>query len=116
MEDNEIRIVLKIPLINIKEQHEAYKVHTLPLPLYSISKNETSHPHLVKYELETEAVMVSKDKTKFSLLSENSYQVRNSDHMQFCDHKTAFYQTNLNKLCVMALFMQAWDDIKQLCM
>ena len=35
--------------------------------------------------------------------------------MQFCDPETAFYQTNLNKLCVMALFMQARDDIKQQC-
>ena len=59
--------------------------------------------------------MVSKDKTKFSLLSENSYHVCNSDHMQFCDPETAFYHTNLNKLCVMALFMQAQNDIKQLC-
>ena len=115
MVDNEIRIVLKIPLINTKEQYEVYKVHNLPLPLYSISKNETSHPYLVKYELETDALLVSKDRTKFSLLSENSYHVCNSDHMQFCDPETAFYQTNLNKLCVMALFMQARDDIKQLC-
>ena len=35
--------------------------------------------------------------------------------MQFSDPETAFYQTNLNMLCVMALFMQAQDDIKQLC-
>ena len=71
MEDNEIRIVLKIPLINTKAQYKVYKVHNLPLPLYGISKNETSHPYLVKYELETEALMLSKDKTKFTLLSEN---------------------------------------------
>ena len=94
MEDNEIRIVLKILLINTKEQYEVNKVHNLPLPLYSISKNETSHPYLVKYELETETLLVSKDRTKFSLLSENSYHVCNSDHMQFCDPETAFYQTN----------------------
>ena len=39
----------------------------------------------------------------------------NSNHMQFCDPETAFYQINLNKLCIMALFMQARDDMKQLC-
>ena len=38
MEDNEIRIVLKIPLINTKEQYEVYKVHNLPLQFYTISK------------------------------------------------------------------------------
>ena len=42
MEDKEIRIVFKIPLINTKEQYEVYKVHNLPLPLYSIYKKETS--------------------------------------------------------------------------
>lgn len=115
MEDNEIRVVLKIPLINTKEKYEVYKVHNLPLPLYSYSKNETSVPYLVKYDLETETLMVSQDKTKFSLLSENSYHVCNSQHTQFCDPETALYQTNLHKLCVMALFMQARDDIKQLC-
>ena len=31
VEDNEIKIVLKIPLINTKEQYEVYKVHNLPL-------------------------------------------------------------------------------------
>ena len=59
--------------------------------------------------------MVSKDKTKFSLLSENSYPVCNINHMQFSDPETAFYQSNLNTLCITALFMHARDDIKQLC-
>ena len=65
MEDNEIRIVLNIPLINTKEQYEVYKVHNLPLPLYSISKNETTHPYSGKYELETEVLMVSEDIQNF---------------------------------------------------
>ena len=59
--------------------------------------------------------MVSKYKTNFSLLSENHYHVCNSDNMQFCDPETEFYQTNLNKLCVMALFTQARDDINCCC-
>ena len=46
MEDNEIRIVLRNPFINTKEQYEVYKVHNLPL--YSIFKNETSNPYLVQ--------------------------------------------------------------------
>ena len=32
-EDNEIRIVLKIPLINTREEYEIYRIHNLPLPM-----------------------------------------------------------------------------------
>ena len=65
MEDNEIRIVLKFPLINTKEQYEVYKIHNLPLPVQSSSKNTTPHSYLVKYELETKTLMVSQDRTTF---------------------------------------------------
>ena len=33
LEDNEIRIVLKIPLINTKEEYEVYRIYNLPLPM-----------------------------------------------------------------------------------
>ena len=71
--------------------------------------------YLVKYSLETEMLMVSEDRTKFSLLSENTYQLCNGYHYQFCNSETAFYQTNSNKFCVMALFMQNQRDITTLC-
>ena len=59
-------------------------------------------------------LMASEDRTKFSLLSESTYQMCNVYHYQFCNPDTAFYQTNINKFCVMALFMQNQRDIKTL--
>lgn len=113
LEDNEIRIVLKIPLLNTKEEYEVYKIHNLPLPL--ISNNTVTTNSLVKYSLETDLLMVSKDRSKFSLLSENTYQMCNTYHLQYCNPETAYYQTNLNKFCVMALFTQNKHEIKTLC-
>lgn len=114
LQDNEIRIILKIPLINTKEEYDVYKIHNMPLPMPHIP-NSTLTKILVKYELETEMLMVSKDKTKFSLLSENGYQMCNSYHLQFCNPETAFYQTNVNKFCVIALYMQIQQDTKTFC-
>lgn len=111
LEDNEIRIVLKIPLVNTKEEYEMYKIYNLPLPL--ISSNQTDV--LIKYRLETETLMVSKDKSKFTLLSERTFQMCNSNHFQFCSPETAFYQTNINEFCVIALFMKNVHDIKTFC-
>ena len=113
LEDNEIRIVLKIPLINTREEYEVYKIHNLPLPMHRVLPNQTDI--LLKYSLETEILMISKDKAKFSLLSESAFQMCNSYHFQFCNPETAFYQTNVNKFCVIALFRQNAHDIKTFC-
>lgn len=39
----------------------------------------------------------------------------NNYHFQFCNPERAFYQTNINKFCVFALFMQNTQVIKRLC-
>ena len=113
LQSKEIRIVLKIPLINTKESYEVFKVHNLPLPSDSINSKQTDV--LLKYELEAEMLIVSKDKTTFSILSDYTYRMCTNHHYQFCNPETAFYQTNINKLCIMALFMENNHDLKALC-
>ena len=68
---------------------------------------------MLKYALETDMLMVSKDKSKFSFLSENTFQMCNSYHFRFCNPKTAFSQANKNKFCVVALFMRNQRNIKE---
>ena len=110
LESNEIRITLKIPLMNTKERYEIYKTYNLPVPL-----SKKNARLLLKYDLETEMLMVSKDRAKFSLLSENTYHLCNSYHYQFCNPETAFYQSNVNQFCIRALFMQNAHDINKFC-
>ena len=113
LEDNEIRIVLKVPLINTRKEYEIYRIHNLPLPMQHESTKQDDI--LLKYNLESEMLMVSKDKTEFSFLSENTFQMCNSYHFQLCNPETAFYQTNLNTFCVITLFRQNTHDIKTFC-
>ena len=108
LEDYEIRIVLKIPLINTKEEYEIHRIYNLPLPMATKQTNI-----MLKYALETDMLMVSKDKSKFSFLSEDTFQMCNSDHFRFCNPKTAFYQAIKNKFCVVALFMRNQRNIKE---
>ena len=110
LEDNEIRIVLKIPLINTKEEYEVYRIYNLPLPMATKQTNI-----MLKYTLETDMLMVSKDRSKFSLLAESAFHMCNSFHYRFCNPETAFYQANINRFCVVALFMQNQRDIKTFC-
>lgn len=115
LEDNEIRVVLQIPLINTKEEYKLYKVHNLPLSMYHMSTNTSQTDILLKYCLETDMLLVSEDKTKFLVLSENSFQMCNSYNFQICNPETAFYQTNINEYCIIALYMQNPHDIKTFC-
>ena len=43
------------------------------------------------------------------------YRLCINRHYQFSHPETAFYQTKINKLCIMALFMDNTHDIKTLC-
>ena len=110
LQDDEIRIILKIPLLNTNQKYDIYKVYNLPIlkPLIG------SHV-LIKYSLETDAFMISRDRTKFTFLSKSKYQTCKNHHLQLCNPETAFYQANVNKFCVIALFMRNKPDIKLFC-
>lgn len=83
--------------------------------MYHMSTKTSQTDILIKYSLETDMLLVSEDKTKFSLLSENSFQMCNIYNFQFCNPKTAFYQTKMNKFCIISLYMQNLHDIKAFC-
>ena len=72
--------------MNTKERYEIYKTYNLPIPL-----SKKNAKLLLKYDLESEMLMVWKDRAKFSLLSESTYHLCKSYHYQFCNPETAFY-------------------------
>ena len=91
-----------------KERCEVYMIYNLTLP--------TKHNKLLlKYDLEIEMLMVWKDRAKFSLLCESTYHLFYSYHYQFCNPETAFYQSNANQFCIVALYMQNIHDINMFC-
>ena len=60
LEANEIRIILKIPLMNTKQKYKVDKVHNLPMPLHHVFGE--LHIYLVKYNIETTMLMVSEER------------------------------------------------------
>ena len=54
----------KIPLLNTNKKYDVYKVYNLPIP-----KPRKDGHVLVKYSIEADAFMTSRDKTKFTFLS-----------------------------------------------
>ena len=67
------------------------------------------------YWLEADVLMVSKNTEEYTLLSDIDYYMCNKHKLPFCNPKAVFYPTNMNKLCIMALFMKIETDIKRFC-
>ena len=59
--------------------------------------------------------MFSKNREEYALLSENDYYMCNRHKLHFCNPKAIIYPTNMNKLCVVALFMKDQSDVKRFC-
>ena len=115
LENDQIRVVLKIPLINTKERYDIFKLHNIPVPFYNTPKLDKVKHCLVKYELGAGLLMFSKNREEYALLSENDYYMCNRHKLHFCSPKAIFYPTNMNKLCVVALFMKDQSDVKRFC-
>ena len=115
LENDQIRIVLKIPLIDTRETYEIFRAHNIPFPFHNTSVTNTPVQLLAQHQLESEILMVSKNRESYALLAENDYNMCTGLKSKFCNPKTVFYPTNMNKFCVMALFMKNEDDIKGFC-
>lgn len=113
LSENKIFIVLNVPMLNIKNSYEIYRVINIPIPFH---EGKNVHEELAfKYKLESESIMMSNDRSKYSLLSENDLDMCINKKTKFCNPRKAMYPTNLNKLCVIAQFLDKSQDIEKYC-
>ena len=69
LDGNKILIVLTLPLLDRKESFEIYKIHNLPVSMHNQSISDNRNLNMVaKYNLESEALMINSDRTRYALL------------------------------------------------
>lgn len=116
LDGNKILIILTLPLLDNKDKYEIYKIHNLPISLRNATiEGRKTINMIAKYELESRALMINSDRTKYSLLTFEDYIACNNKYMKFCYIKNAIYQINLSKSCIIALFMKHKENVKQYC-
>ena len=116
LDGDKILIVLSIPLLDFKVRYEINKVYNFPLPLHNVTvDSETRTGITARYDIESDGLMLSTDRTKYALLSREEYTSCNNRYMTFCDPKSAIYQTNLKQTCILSLFLKHGETIKQYC-
>ena len=109
-------IVLSIPLVDRRESFDVYKIHNLPLSVHKrTSPGNTDINTVAQFNLESEALMIKNDRTKYALLTGDEFNMCNNKYMTFCNPKSAICQINLTKTCVIALFLKHPENIQQYC-
>ena len=105
-ENNKLITIVKIPLLDVNEEYEIFKVHNLPLPYVGRNITEEDQPNMVaRYQLEADYLGVNAERTNYMLLTGTDVAHCSSKLTDFCQTKSPVYPVNLSKLCVMSLFM-----------
>ena len=116
--DNRLVTVLDIPLIDRKEKMDVYKVINLPLPNLKVKNYRVRNPNkfmVASYELESDFFAIDKSRTKYTLLEEKDIINCVGPGVSFCKFLHPLYPTNVNKFCVIALFMSNEKMIRESC-
>ncbi|KAK7506018.1 hypothetical protein BaRGS_00002740 [Batillaria attramentaria] len=113
LENDKILVVVPVPLLDSREEFEVFQVHNLPLP--SIGTSNLGLPMTATYEIESKAVAINKQRTKFVLLEQDEFEACSEPLIGFCAVRSPLYPMYASKFCIMALFKNDSKAIKQQC-
>ena len=112
-----IIIVIPVPLMDALNRFRLYNVFNIPttMPLQSNSEKCAACNFVAKYKLESSALAVNPEMSKYVLLNEND--VRSCTHPFYnqCQLTSPIYPINLSKHCIVALFVDNKSNIQKYC-
>ena len=100
LDRDHVFIFVHIPLLHRTNVLQLYKVHNLPVP---ISLNSTST--VAKFDVESLGIGVNDQRTQFALLTDNELIDCSRPLQTHCKIQSPLYPTNVNRFCVISLFL-----------
>ncbi|XP_069106680.1 LOW QUALITY PROTEIN: uncharacterized protein [Argopecten irradians] len=113
--DEQILVVISIPLLDVNGRFDIYKVHSLPVPRVSPNISSNSIGMTAQYQIESKYIAVNAERTQYMLLSETEGEGCSNSLIKFCKIESPIYPINLANLCVTSLFLKRRDLIKVNC-
>lgn len=120
-DNDQILVVISIPLIDRGNQFEIFKVYNLPIPNHELMQTKLTDDssdkrHLVaNYQLEAKAIAINQQRTRYILLADDELKRCSNPLISFCEFKSPIYPVNWSKFCIVALLTGSEKRIKQLC-
>jgi hypothetical protein len=100
LEKDSILVILNVPLMDLTKKIDIYKVHNLPVTVHNMTTSSKPNSMVAHFDLETKYFAVNKDKTKYSLLDNDSISRCTNPLIDFCEIKNPIFPINLSNLCV----------------
>ena len=86
------------------------------MPLLEMKNEEkVTHDILSEYELETKAITVSKERSKYVLLKDEEVKQCTGSLTSHCVLRSPVYPVNLSKFCIISLFMRNKEKRHETC-
>ena len=114
LQNNMILVLVPIPLLDFSYEFEVYRVHNLPVPFTQTNSKEST-PMTAQYDLESEALVVNVQRTRFAFITEEELEGCSKPLLSFCAIRNPVYPLNVNRFCVTALFMNKTSEIEEFC-
>ena len=110
---NSIAVIVPIPLSDVHEEFEVYRIYNLPFP--SVHSPQFGMPITASYVIESEGIAINKERTQFALLSESELVACTHSLLGLCAIRSPIYPFYSNTFCVTALFKKQPTLINQQC-
>ena len=109
-------VVVLVPLLDRDNKFEIYNVINSELLFYDSNLTVSLQPNFVaKYKLETSALAISHERTKYMILEADELVHCSTPLLEYCNGRSSVFPINLSKLCVVALFKKKKDNVKAYC-
>ena len=106
--DNQLLLMIKIPLLDSDSTMTLYKIHNLPIYNPDIGKSRS-------YQLEGSNLAVTKDNSYVTILTEAEFIQCTLAQGHLCSLNTALYHIVYLKWCLAAMFLKQNDQKNEYC-
>ena len=116
--NEQVLVIMKVPLVTVGEGMILYRVHNLPLTnIKTFDSNWINYDHqmVAQYELEAAAIAINKRRTRYILLSEEETNKCAARLNGLCEFRSPSYPINQSKYCLVALITNDKFNIKKRC-
>ena len=115
-DNKHIIVTLHIPLIDIRHNYQVYRAYNLPLSVFYNNSVPTDLSRTTtNYELESHYLAINEQRSSYLIMDNTFDTTCITRDQEVCHIDSAVYQTNLSKLCIIAIFMDDFKRITQNC-
>ena len=113
-DENKIIVIINIPLVDADGQYDLYQIFNVPLP-FNDTQNTNSESVVALYDLEATHIAVAPAWNRFVVLRPDEVAQCNSPGNNICELRSPIFHANINKFCLIALFLKNKEKIHQNC-